>query len=381
MKLISNISTMFLNQDSNIQNIENNTLLLYQFKDVQELLFFNNALMLYNIIYVYYPSNNSLTNKLCEAAIELCKKYNKKYIISESAEDLQKYMPDLQIENLDEYFDRLYLGIIKASGSYKTYFRAVGLQISKNIQTVEFINNYFDKIYVLNMQKRPDRWVRTTNLLEENHIYNVERFIGFDGNESDHKNEWEAYKKKPLSQDERLIKQKGIKSAGSWAILKSMRNLILDAKSKGYNRILTLQDDVFFHKQFIDKLQQSLSLILSWKLLYLGASQHGWNNININSSKGFYKCFGTTDGAFAVAIDCSVYDLILSEINKFVLPFDTGALCSVQKKFADECYVLSPNLIIADVRDSNLRKSRDLNHTGLIFKWDLDMYNILPKLS
>ena len=76
-------------------------------------------------------------------------------------------------------------------------------------------------------------------------------------------------------------KRKAIASAGSWSILKSMYHLITDAKMNGYKKILVLQDDTLFHKNFAEEFMKIPSYIpdKKWKLLYLGATQHAWTNI------------------------------------------------------------------------------------------------------
>lgn len=242
------------------------------------------------------------------------------------------------------------------------------------LNKILYFNTYFDHIYMLNIRRRADRWGKMQTALEHNHILGVERFIGFDGNDEPHLSEWERYMHEPLTPDEQKHHRKCIRHQGSWAILKSMKRMIQNAKENGFKRILVLQDDLLFHKDFLEKFSH-MPVPASWKLLFLGASQHTWPK-SMEFHEGFYHPSpnGTADGAFAVGIDSSCYDMLLSEINKFNMPFDSGPLAAVQRAYPKECYILSPNLIIADVRDSDLRRSRSLESMCNTFKWDLKNY-------
>lgn len=246
------------------------------------------------------------------------------------------------------------------------------LQNNKNF----LLNNYFDKIYVLYLPRRKNK---TLEELHKYEIWNYILFEGFDGKNSlIIQKEYNQYLQHKPSEQEKIIKcnRRGIGSVGSWAILKSMYNMIVDAKNKGYQRILVLQDDTIFHKNFAKKFEEKIENIdnQKWKLLYLGATQHDWYNIETVHS--YYHPCGTTDGAFAVGIHCSVFDEILVEISKFNMPFDSGPLWTIQKKYQDQCYVLYENIIIADLTSSDLRESRNMTMFSQCFKWDLHNYDI-----
>lgn len=217
-----------------------------------------------------------------------------------------------------------------------------------------------------NMERRLKQW----------NIYNWKRFSAIDGALSPHWEEWKHYTKSKMTKIEKQkYHRKAIASCGSWAILKSMYHLLRDAQKNNYNRILVLQDDVLFHKKFHDEFLKVPTWVPeNWKLLYLGGTQHSWNYI-IESSK-FYYPNGTTDGAFAVGIHSSIYEELIAEILKFDMPVDSGALRTLQQKYLYDSYVLFPNLIIADIRDSDLRQSRDFANFGQRFKWDVKLYHL-----
>ena len=155
-----------------------------------------------------------------------------------------------------------------------------------------------------------------------------------------------------------------------------MHNMLVNAKRNGYQRILVLQDDTIFHNDFFEEFKSKINVINDekWKLLYLGASQHEWRSVNILND--YYHPTGTTDGAFAIGIHNSLFDELITEISKFNLPFDSGALWKAQSKHSEQCYVIYNNIIIADLCSSDLRSSRDMNSFSELFHWKLDNYTL-----
>lgn len=274
----------------------------------------------------------------------------------------------LQCENGCDFYVPSFIYSILQKNSVKLYSNET------------LLNHYFDKIYVLYLPRRQNK---TLIELEKLGIWNYCLYEGFDGSSSvSCQEEYKKYMQfKPSYEEQKVVGQnrRGIGSIGSWAILKSMHNMLVDAKMKGYSRILVLQDDTLFHKDFIKEFKQKISDIddEQWKLLYLGASQHGWNSVDTVHS--YYHPNGTTDGAFAVGIHCSIFDDLLFEITKFNMPFDSGPLWKVQKKYHEHCYVMYKNIVIADLRSSDLRESRDMKGFSQLFRWELHNYELKEK--
>lgn len=238
------------------------------------------------------------------------------------------------------------------------------------------LNYYFDHIYVLNLDRRPDRLEKMKKALNKVGIYNWSRFQAIDGKESPHYEEWSNYRRTRMTfQERQRFNRKAIGSAGSWAILKSMYLMVKDAMKKKYRNFLVLQDDMLFHKNFVEEfLKIPEKVPNNWKLLYLGATQHNWNNCEFRNH--YYFPMGTADGAFAVGIHHSAYKDMLEEIVKFDMPVDSGTLKTLQKRYGHQALVLHPNLMIADIRDSDLRKSRDLKAHGKKFRWNINLYDL-----
>lgn len=216
------------------------------------------------------------------------------------------------------------------------------------------INDYFDKVYVLNLDRRPDRIENIKNKLDLLNI-KFERFSAIDGNNiSDSEYDFTGF-----------IQGKGmLENKYALACLRSHIEIIKDAKFKGYNRILIFEDDVLISKDINIHLQK-LRNIKDWKLLYLGSSQYNWN---VDFIEDFYYASNTL-GCFAYAIDSSLYDEIL-ESNNEECSVD-NLIKKLQSKYNKECYVFYPNVCIADVSESTIRGERDQYYHNKRMRWNL----------
>jgi len=215
------------------------------------------------------------------------------------------------------------------------------------------INEYFDNIYVLNLDRRKDRYEKIKYKFDKFNI-KFERFSAIDGdiisdNEYDFKN---------------FTKQGLLENKYALACLRSHVEIIKDAKFKGYKRILIFEDDALISKDINIHLQK-LRNIKDWKLLYLGSSQYNWN---LEFIEDFYYSRKTL-GCFAYAIDESIYDEIL-ELNKEELSID-NLLLILQSKYYKQCYTFYPNICIADVSESTIRADRDQDSHSKRMRWNL----------
>ena len=99
--------------------------------------------------------------------------------------------------------------------------------ILENNGNTEFINKYFDKIYVINLRRRQNKLVEITQKLKRLNI-SAEIIEAIDGYEAPHINDYKAYKNIPLglenaSPEKIKLNRKLIYSPGVWGHLKSNR--------------------------------------------------------------------------------------------------------------------------------------------------------------
>lgn len=240
-------------------------------------------------------------------------------------------------------------------------------EIFISIKKIFDINDYFDKIYCLNLEKRKDRWYDVCKEFKNNSIV-VERFEALSGeNISD--DELYNYNKGHFS-DEDASKHGLIENKNSLACLLSHIEIIKQAKVNGYNKILIFEDDVIFSENFAKEIKKIKSL--DWNLLYLGASQFDWSDINIEN--GYYKSKNTL-GSFAYSIKSEVFDYIIEIFESQKLSVD-NSLGVFQKSSIAKSYTIFPNIVISKVSDSNIRESKDLEEYSKMMKWDLKDFRI-----
>lgn len=210
------------------------------------------------------------------------------------------------------------------------------------------VNNFFDNIYCLNLDRRPEKWNKIKDKFEEFGM-KVQRFSAIDGDNIPQK----------------ILRKYSINKYAVGCLL-SHYEIIKDAKNKGYKKILIFEDDVNFTEDFIFKLEYSINVIKNWKLLYLGCSQYNWDVEYTNSGYLSKESLGT----FAYAIQEDVYDDILETKSNKSLPID-NLLSKVQEKYYGQCYSIFPNLCIPDVTISDIRESRDQILHSSRMKWNV----------
>lgn len=227
------------------------------------------------------------------------------------------------------------------------------------------INTYFSKIFIVNLESRPDRWELMKKKLAKNNIENYERYQGIHiKSPSDN-----IYKK--------IVRTKSHKPMpGSVGFALTLLEILRKSMENDYDSILILQDDVVFHKDFTSLFEQNIKLIPSyWKLLYLGATQHNWYDKMEHQIKEsvYYDAYNTC-GAFAFAIQKSIFREIIDNINTMIAPVDDKILHNIQVKYSAP--VFFPNIIAADLSDSNIREPRDQKIIGeMHFRWIITNYD------
>lgn len=153
------------------------------------------------------------------------------------------------------------------------------------------INDYFDKVYLLNLNRRDDRLKTSTKKMQYCDI-EFERFGATDG--SVMKKIWESF-----SKDNKYFKNPNYVGCAI-----SHLSIYRDAIEKGYKRILIVEDDNCILKNANVEFSKIVPQIPKWELLYLGfipLSDDGsiWDyNVfekmsnNIGKAKNFWGLYG-----------------------------------------------------------------------------------------
>ena len=227
------------------------------------------------------------------------------------------------------------------------------------------INTYFDNIYCLNLDSRKDRWQKMEAKFKILGI-GAQRFSAIDGNSIDD-SEFEKIMVK--ANPEGLVgRDRDVKGVfgNKFALgcLLSHLKIYNDAKEKGFKRILILEDDVLFAEDFSERIQKIQDL--KWKMIYLGATQYDWS---VRMNGGFYEAKHSL-GTFGYAVDSSFYDFLINSLGEKLKTVD-NALAKLQ---TPDILVFFPNLVVADVTDSDIRGSRNQEEHSVKMKWNLKKY-------
>jgi GR25 family glycosyltransferase involved in LPS biosynthesis len=175
------------------------------------------------------------------------------------------------------------------------------------------INDFFEKIYCINLDRRPDRWERASNHFEDVGII-VERFSAIDGTIIDNQSE--------------------LKNNGAYGCALSHRDIIIKCKLDNVKNVLILEDDVVFRQNFQDHVKENFEKLTSWDMIYLGG-QHKRKPLYI--SDGLFKlkkCLAT----HAYAVSCNFYDEYLKITSNMRRPIDVNL---AESQSSCDCYVLT----------------------------------------
>lgn len=272
------------------------------------------------------------------------------------------------------------------------------------------INDFFDKIYVLNLDRRADRWRLLQERISQYDIKTT-RFSAIDGHLFPYKAEWQAYMAEPLpagsahpvTNDREYYMEyetfadrvryiynktgsKPLGSPGAWGYLKSMEILLENAITHGYESVLVLDDDIICHKMFNNIFYEVVQqLPKDWYILQLGALQYEWDGWINWFSENLYHCNGSSIASHAVGIRRYIFHELLDLCHQIQMPFDEGALHRIKHKYRTKCFIAYPNLFIQDVSESDISTSKVQSIEGKknnnAYRWKLTDYKENAKLA
>lgn len=193
------------------------------------------------------------------------------------------------------------------------------------------INQYFDKIYCINLKSRPDRWAESLAEFERHNIKNVQRIEGVQINPS----EIIRYGNMGVRPDSQNSQSR---ICGRIGCLLSHLKIIKIAKQHQLSNVLILEDDIQFASNFQQLFESVISEIPNpWALLYFGGNEKGiQEQISERIRKIDYMLM-----AHAVGIHQSMFDILIETISYCQLPVDVY-YAQFQNKFP--CYTVFPYL-------------------------------------
>lgn len=185
------------------------------------------------------------------------------------------------------------------------------------------LNDYFDEIFCVNLEKRVDRWENCKREFKRIGI-NPQRYVAIDG--------------KNLN-EQVFPNIKVFETPGQLGCLLSQYNVIKIARMCGYSSVLILEDDVEFCDNFNEHLEEKMKDIPNdWDMIFFGANHQ---SMPIKVTDNVFK-ITRAYSAHCYAIKDKLYDTLLEVLCPFREPLDVtyGNLHS-----SINAYCVNPHLV------------------------------------
>jgi len=234
-------------------------------------------------------------------------------------------------------------------------------------------------VFIINLKRRRDRKQKMRAIMTSLHIEPTffEATDGYTDAMSLIYQKYEAY------WNDRNAPKKYI-SKGALGLLCTYIRLLHHALTNRFTHVCIFEDDIIIHKHFQKNIQKVNEIKQTFDIVYLGANQQCWDDIHIFHGLPYYeinaKRKSWTYGMFGVILNRramkKIYKyLVQRDVYTHEYPIDCIMNQLVFQTSLRAC-VLFPNVVIADLTDSDMRKSRDMIKWSKILRWKLNDYNM-----
>lgn len=210
------------------------------------------------------------------------------------------------------------------------------------------LDNYVDKIFIINLDSRPDRMKNIEDNLKKNNIKNYERFSAIKVNPNEIN----------IGDYSNMYRQTKGYIIGSVGCRNSHLGVIKLAKQRNYSRILILEDDMTFKKNYLTIFRKCINQCLK-------------NNIDYDMLLLYYNLFKPykyiSDNLIKVSkalsgvayiLTSKIFDKILNECEKYNIEIDTYYTKYIQSN--NNSYCINPQIAEhpkGDVYDSDINSN------------------------
>lgn len=214
-------------------------------------------------------------------------------------------------------------------------------------------NHLFEQIYIINLARRNDRRKLIEYKLQKINVINYKFFEAIDGYDKSFNNIYDLISTKKI-----------FNSRGAFGLIMTYINLLEDAYRCGYEKILILEDDVSFHKEYLLLIEKFKNIIENdeYDIIWLGANQVNLSmiqEINLEKTSTYLPINGQTNytyGTFSIVINKNTINRLLEIINyRNILqlkPIDILLNELIRKKIITGI-VCVPYIFMPDVSDSD----------------------------
>lgn len=199
------------------------------------------------------------------------------------------------------------------------------------------LNDFFDKIYCINLDERTDRWERAQTEFKKIGLENVERFSAI---------------KNPV---------------GAIGCRDSHLSIIKKSKEENLKNVLIFEDDVLFIDENVKYIEESLDQLSNenWTLFYLGATLEPHYGAVTRVTNNLVKTnFAFTTHAYA--INSNIFDKILNEAPSSKI---------IDVYYCHHIVPLGSSLIINPIVAIQQEGFSDIENHNADYGWMIDFYN------
>lgn len=279
--------------------------------------------------------------------------------------DLKEYKKGLDV--MYELLDLPKIELFDSTGRIRTNLPWFEDKVNNTKVSHFDMNHYFDNIFLINLERRKDRWDSVSSKLDKLGIA-VEKFRAYDG---------ELLNK--FVDKNVLVRRTG----GYIGCLLSHLEVMKIALERGYERILILEDDIAIHKD----IHKYFDIIMSeverngnsnWDILYLGhanfyepytleggESNTTWNVINNERRNGYVWEAVNSWANHAWCLNRRTMKFLLDyyEENGYVYELDRMVASDIQGNKDFKCLCAYPQLFVQnDVTSDNDDTGLSANH-------------------
>lgn len=252
-------------------------------------------------------------------------------IYSQMLEDQEMDMTFISPHNIPDIIAEVSRSILQELESRaKSGIQITNLENELSQKTYDF-DSLVDKIFVVNLDKRNDRWDKMKLQLEKHKITNYERFSAiepsFENIPSSHYNNMNLEYPKMINCD--LDKYR----TGACGCKYSHVEIVKEAKKRGYKRIMVLEDDA----EIINNIYE---LPVSFEMVMLaGTFYEKINPVSPNYYLIKRGCLTT----LGYILDESVFDLIINEATESGLEIDVFYRTYIHSR--EKTYIHNPHIL------------------------------------
>jgi len=250
---------------------------------------------------------------------------------------------------------------------------------------VSSLNDFFDRIVFLNLDRRPDR--RRNMEEQQAHFgFSATRISAIDGQEHTIHREYEGYLERyadelPAGRPKKLTdkvtnhsarvalenRQNGgpcLGSSGALAYLRTQALILEEAIESDAKSLLILDDDVLFHKELNLHFNRSIArLPHDWRILQLGTLRYNWSRWSTQYHSAGLLQQGRSIGSHAVGLHRDALPELLDLVKKLDSPFDIGPLSTLACMYKSRSFVCIPQLCVQSFADTDIQLRSKVHFT------------------